>query len=276
LSSVCPLSPQYLFPFRLPSALLTTCALGCCRSQPFPSSVQYHYHHPIYVHRTSVTVPGDYLCRRFDSIEAATKWIDKFDRNELSTALAGEIFVPSTAAPSSAPSSASSAVKQHPAQPGSTDDPDITTVTTALQQLRVQKHALPAPSRARARRASDPGSTVAPQRRSASGVFNVAKVSKSQSSTRVWKDKKRFAPVGRKYGVGHLDVKRRELLRSIAASDDEGTGKGLGMGARLARLEDLASLGGPTRRCMDVASSSGAVSCGVGRGETPMEIDEEL
>ncbi|KAI5817855.1 hypothetical protein BZA77DRAFT_308768 [Pyronema omphalodes] len=51
-------------------------------STPLDSSLQYRYRHPINVHRTFLTVSGDFLRRRFDTIEAAIKWIDERDREK--------------------------------------------------------------------------------------------------------------------------------------------------------------------------------------------------
>ncbi|KAH8154664.1 uncharacterized protein LAJ45_01193 [Morchella importuna] len=46
-----------------------------------PPSLQYMYRHPINIHSTFLDVTGDFLRRRFDSIEAAQRWIDEMDRS---------------------------------------------------------------------------------------------------------------------------------------------------------------------------------------------------
>lgn len=42
--------------------------------------IQYLYRHPVNVHPSFLTITGDFLRRRFESIEAAVKWIDEYDR----------------------------------------------------------------------------------------------------------------------------------------------------------------------------------------------------
>ncbi|TGZ82296.1 hypothetical protein EX30DRAFT_221516 [Ascodesmis nigricans] len=49
---------------------------------PPPRELQYRYRHPINHHPTFLTFSGDFLRRRFDSIDEAVKWIDERDREE--------------------------------------------------------------------------------------------------------------------------------------------------------------------------------------------------
>ena len=252
-----------------PSLPLTTRARECRRADPLPPSVQYLYRHPVNVHRTFLTVSGDFLRRRFDSIEAATKWIDERDRErELSDALEATTLAPST----TVPSSSSSTATPPPAQQGSTDDSDIAVLVSELQELREQELAPSSPVHARARRASDPVFKFAPQSMSVSGVVNGARVSKMPSSPCGGKDRKRVVAVRGKYGMSHLGVRRREILYSLVAPNDEGVEKDSRRRERLAVLGGVVGVGGPTGMGMAVASSSG----GGGGGESAMEIEEEL
>ncbi|KAH0611850.1 uncharacterized protein H6S33_011115 [Morchella sextelata] len=50
-------------------------------TEPLPPALQYMYRHPINIHSTFLDVTGDFLRRRFDSIEAAQRWIDEMDRS---------------------------------------------------------------------------------------------------------------------------------------------------------------------------------------------------
>lgn len=48
-------------------------------SEPLPASLQYLYRHPVNVHPSFLDISGDFLRRRFDSIDAASRWIDEMD-----------------------------------------------------------------------------------------------------------------------------------------------------------------------------------------------------
>lgn len=228
-------------------------------ADPLPPSIQYLYRHPINVHRTFLTVAGDFLRRRFDSIDAATKWIDERDRErELSDALEATSLTPPTP---------SVEITPPPPQQGSTDDSSIAALVSELQELR-EKELTPSPLvHARARRASDPVFKFAPQSMSVSGVVDRGRVCKTPTSSPAGGDKKkRVVAVRGKYGMSHLGVRRRELLFSLVAPDDDGSEEDERKRERLAVLGGIMGVGGPTG--IGSASSAG--------GGSAMEIEEEL
>ncbi|KAI5856881.1 hypothetical protein BZA05DRAFT_415604 [Tricharina praecox] len=243
------------------------------RADPLPASIQYLYRHPINVHRTFLTVTGDFLRRRFDSIDAATKWIDERDRErELSDALEATTLTPSAAPPPT------NTTPPPPQQQGSNDDSDIAALVSELQELREQELAPSSPIHARARRASDPVFKFAPQSMSVSGVVDGGRVSKTPSSSPSGvKDRKRVVAVRGKYGMSHLGVRRRELLYSLVAPDDDGADEDVRRRERLAVLGGVVGVGGPTGMgSASASSSSGGGGGGSGGGDSAMEIEEEL
>jgi hypothetical protein len=155
------------------------------------------------VHRTFLTVTGDFLRRRFDSIEAAVRWIDERDRErELSEALAGTSI--------SSPEGAAA---------------DTREMVRELHELRANELPPPTPTpTARQRRASDPVYRWQPQSMAASGGIR--------------KDARVVAVRG-KYAMSHLGVRRRELLYSlVAAPPERGEGSGVRKGKEVVRDED--------------------------------------
>jgi hypothetical protein len=145
------------------------------------------------VHRTFLSLTGDFLRRRFDSIEAAVRWIDERDRErELADALAGTSI-------------------SSPAGPEDTRE-----MVRELHTLRANDLPPPTPCpRERQRRASDPVYKYAPQSMAASGGI---------------RKEPRVVAVRGKYGMTHLGVRRRDLLYSLVTSPERGEGSGVGKG----------------------------------------------
>ncbi|KAI5778013.1 hypothetical protein EDC01DRAFT_791226 [Geopyxis carbonaria] len=172
-------------------------------ADPLPAELQYLYRHPINVHRTFLTVSGDFLRRRFDSIDAAVRWIDERDREaEIVEALAG----------ASLDGGGGGGVQ---ARSRMEEEAGAGKEETAEERLW-------GGAARRQRRASDPVYRFAPRSMAESGTGaavgggGIRKAGSPGAKKTVWRGR---------YGTSHLGVRRRELLYSLVCDDDEEKGK---------------------------------------------------
>lgn len=172
------------------------------RAETLPPNTQYLYRHPINVHRTFLTISGDFLRRRFESIEKAIEWIDERDRErELSEALEGTRI--STSTPEPVP-----AVCCAPSDPRKEEEEALALVTE-LQELRGKE----LEGVRRERRASDP-------------VYRYSLQSSARGKGKagggvVKAEQAKVVAVKGRYGMSHLGVRRRELLYSLVVADED-------------------------------------------------------
>ncbi|KAF8246555.1 hypothetical protein K440DRAFT_331126 [Wilcoxina mikolae CBS 423.85] len=159
-------------------------------AESLPTNMQYLYRHPINVHRTFLTISGDFLRRRFESIEKAIEWIDERDRErEISEALEGTRISTSTPDP----------------VPPRKEEEEAMALVTELQELRGKE----LESMRRGRRASDPVYRYSLQGKGKAGGGGVVKAEQAK-----------VVAVKAKYGMSHLGVRRRELLYSLVVADE--------------------------------------------------------
>ncbi len=142
------------------------------------------------MHKTFLTVNGDFLRRRFESIDAAIRWIDEMDRErELVESLASTSLAEETAV------------------------------------VEVDDEGLKAPPTTpeRPRRASEPVYRFSPRMLIADAAVlgrtkgNSDRISKKPTSG--WKGK---------YGMCHLGARRREMIYDLVAGGGEPSGYGGG------------------------------------------------
>ncbi|KAF8532819.1 hypothetical protein BDD12DRAFT_810684 [Trichophaea hybrida] len=218
-------------------------------AESLPTNIQYLYRHPINVHHTFLTISGDFLRRRFESIEKAIEWIDERDRErEISEALEGTSISTSTPDP----------------VPPRKEEEEAMALVTELQELRGKE----IESMRRGRRASDPVyrySLQSPARgKGKAGGGGVVKAEQA-----------RVVAVKAKYGMSHLGVRRRELLYSLVVADEDE--EKIQEERRRREMESwkrdilggIVGVGGPT-------GLGGSGEGGGGGAVTAMEVEEEL
>ena len=172
-------------------------------ADPLDPAIQYAYRHPITVHRTFLNLSGDYLRRRFDTVEAAIKWIDERERErELIEALEG----------------ASLNVARTPATVHAATAPPSPPLSPRTQNLLVELEALretELPVARRNRRASDPVYRFTPQSMAASGrVGGGGGISKRDERKKVVAVRGR---VGSHFGAGVATERRTAALWNLVA-----------------------------------------------------------
>ncbi|KAA8911666.1 hypothetical protein FN846DRAFT_935215 [Sphaerosporella brunnea] len=224
-------------------------------AEPLPPQTQYLYRHPINVHRTFLTVTGDFLRRRFDSIEAAVKWIDERDRErELSEALAGTSLsasTPTVATTTTTTTTTTNAIPPSSSSSSRATEAQVATMVAELATLRASELVTTHSPHSRQRRASDPVYKYT----SKSG--GISKGGGGGGGG----EKKKVVAVRGKYGMSHLGVRNREFLYSLVGPGEEAS--------RMAEERGRAMKG--VDKMEGIRANESAISDG-----DDMEIEEEL
>lgn len=262
------------------------------------------------MHRTFLTISGDFLRRQFDSIEKAIEWIDERDReSELSEALRGTSLSSPPASVSAPPTPFATAVS--PSQPlalaallsnpvPSVLDSPLGMMefgpeeeeedggeerteegkgkekeAVALKELKELRESDRGPLQ-RGRRASDPVYCYSP--------LSAARGT-AAAGCRVGKPKQRLVAARVKHALPHCRLQRRQLLFSlvVASEDEEKVAKRVRERERDAAEwmqgmfhNEISSTGGPTRTEGGVATKCKEMGYDEIGGEGDYSVDDSV